>query len=67
MGFLQPGLPDCIIAIPGGRTLWIELKSEKGYLRTEQKLKARMLIAMGHEWHQVKSYKRFLEVVNASA
>jgi hypothetical protein len=63
-GLLVRGLPDVILALPGGVTLWIELKSQKGRLKKEQKQIALQLMACGHRWYQVRSYKRFLEIVN---
>lgn len=62
-GFLVPGWPDCVIALPGPRTLYLELKSESGELRQEQRRLMRLFLHLGHEWHKVKSYKRFLEIV----
>lgn len=47
----------------GGATLWIELKSSTGVLKEAQVDFRRMLLALGHRWHKVKSYKRFLEIV----
>ena len=63
-GFLFPGIPDCIIAMPNGRTLWLELKVKGGRLSEEQKHFALSLMALGHQWHEIRSYRRFLEVVN---
>lgn len=59
-----PGFPDLVIALRSGRTLWLELKSKSGRLSAEQKLFRLKLLALGHEWYEVRSYKRFLEVVN---
>ena len=42
----------------------MELKSKHGYLKDEQKKMALMMLQLRHEWYQVKSYKRFLEIVN---
>lgn len=65
-GFLVPGLPDCIIALPQGVTLWLELKSETKDLRGNQKDMAQQLLYLGHKWYKLKSFKRYLEIVNAN-
>ena len=62
-GFIKKGLPDITLALPAKRTVWIELKSDKGILKEEQKQTALKLMALGHEWYQVRSYKRFLDIV----
>ena len=62
-GFLLPGWPD-ITLIMLKRIIFIELKSAQGYLRKEQKNIALQIVSLGHEWYQVKSYKRFLEIIN---
>lgn len=59
-----PGFPDFVIALPGGRVVWLELKSARGRLRPEQKKVRLMLLALGHEWHEVRSYRQFLGIVN---
>ena len=52
-----------MILLPGGRCLLVELKSEKGRLRTEQQAVRRQCSYLGHVIHVIRSYKRFLEVV----
>jgi hypothetical protein len=47
----------------GGTTLWIELKSSTGVLKEAQVAFQRMLLALDHKWYKVKSYKRFLEIL----
>lgn len=58
------GFPDLVIALPAGRVVWMELKSAKGRLRPEQKQVRLMLMALGHEWHEVRSYRQFIGIVN---
>lgn len=58
-----PGFPDLVIALPGGRTLWIELKSKSGRLDSEQKRFRLMLLALGHEWHMCRSFRHFARIV----
>jgi hypothetical protein len=59
-----PGFPDLIIALPGGKTLWLELKSKTGRLDPDQKKWRLMLLRLNHEWYQVKSFRSFLRIVN---
>jgi hypothetical protein len=42
------GQTDCIIAVPGGRTLWLELKTRTGKLRPEQAAAQAWLLKLGH-------------------
>ena len=63
-GFIDPGMPDICIFISGGRTVHIELKSESGVLRKAQRDKKAMLEWNGHKVWVVKSYNRFLDIMN---
>lgn len=60
----KPGHPDLVVALTNGRTLWLELKSQTGRLTKDQKRIRLMLMALGHEFHVVRSFKRFLEVIH---
>ncbi len=62
----EPGFPDLVIALLGGRTLWIELKSKGGKMRKEQEQWRLRLMHLGHEHHVIRNFKRFLEVVNGN-
>ena len=57
------GTPDFIVAIPNGKTLWLELKTATGKLSQEQQTAKHMLENAGHEHHIVRSYKQLLEVL----
>lgn len=59
----QPGWPDLIIFMPGAKVILIELKSIKGIFRQEQQQLARQFMYLGHEYHKIKSWKRFVEIV----
>lgn len=59
---LPPGWPDISMILPFGTVLFLELKSKKGSLRESQKLMKRMFAYLGHTIHEVKTYKRFLEI-----
>lgn len=57
------GTPDFIVAMPNGKTLWLELKTATGKLSEEQQVAKHMLENSGHEHHVVRSYKQLLEVI----
>ena len=61
----QPGWPDLIIFMHNGKTILIELKSARGAFRTQQQLLARQFMYLGHKYHKLKSFKRFVEIVHA--
>ncbi len=56
------GFLDLVIALPFGRTLWIEAKAKGGRLTKEQELEVLKLLALGHKVHVVRSFVRFLEI-----
>ena len=60
---LPAGWPDICLICPGGKVIFIELKSGSGRLSDEQKRLRLQFMALGHEIHEVRSFKRFLEVV----
>jgi hypothetical protein len=62
-GFIRQTWVDVTIGLPGGRTLYLELKSKSGRMSEEQEQLRLQLLALGHEVHEVRSYKRFLQVV----
>jgi hypothetical protein len=62
-GFLPPGWPDITLILPQ-RVLFIELKSKRGRLTPEQKNTKIKFLNHGHEIYEVRSFKRFLEIIN---
>ena len=60
---LTPGWPDITLILPGGRTLFIELKTKKGRMTDEQKQMRLMFMALGHEIHEIRSYRAFISLV----
>ena len=42
------GIPDLFVALPAGRTLWVECKAAKGSLEPEQKAVHAALSDLGH-------------------
>ena len=60
----KAGLPDLICFLPEGRTVIIELKAKGGRLSPEQVHTLRMLKYLKHEVYEIRSFKKFLEVMN---
>jgi hypothetical protein len=58
-----PGVPDFIIALEDGRTLWVEAKAKGGKLRPEQAAWLSGLRSLGHVAAAVWSFDEFLQVV----
>lgn len=60
----RKGIFDLIAALPGGITLWCELKSKTGRMSDEQKQEYLMLTYLGHHaFLGVKSYTKFVSIV----
>ena len=66
-GFLTVGWPDVTIALPSKRVVFLELKAAKGVVKDEQRSIHLQLMALGHEVHVCRSFKRFLEIVKTPA
>lgn len=50
--FVSPGLvgvPDRVVALPGGAVLWVELKAPGKELRPTQERRRDELVALGHQ------------------
>lgn len=62
-GFIPIGWPDVCIVLPG-RVIFLELKSASGRVRKQQQAVAIQFAHLGNQIHVVKSYRRFLEIVN---
>ena len=52
---LTAGVPDLVVVIPGGRVLWVEVKSEKGRVSDAQLAFHLELQARGHDIAIVRS------------
>lgn len=59
------GTPDFVIAMPSGRSVWVEAKAKAGKLSTAQLAWQAMLKAVGHEAYVVRSFREFLEIVES--
>ena len=58
------GIPDFIIAMPGGRTIWVEAKARKEKPTIEQLGRGRHLQKLGHEHYVVWNFDEFLACTN---
>lgn len=66
----SPGVPDRIVILPGGRIVFVELKTEIGRLAKVQKWQIEELRKRGAEVRVLKGLdpvKEFLEEVDADA
>ena len=59
----NPGWPDLIVFKPEGVVKLVELKAAAGKLRREQEAMKRQFMYLKHEVQVVRSFKRFVEVV----
>jgi hypothetical protein len=57
------GEPDFIILADAGRVFFIECKSAKGKLSTQQQALHAWAAKLGHKVHVVRTFAEFLEVV----
>ena len=64
--FLPPGYPDMVLSLPYGHTLYLELKAAKGIWKEKQQLIAGQLNQLGHQYFVVRSFKRFLQIVEGT-
>ena len=58
----EEGSPDFVIALPGGRTIWIECKSKDAKLTTEQRAWKIQMNMLDHELHEIRSMEEFLRI-----
>lgn len=49
------GFPDRVCLLPGGITLWVELKSKGQQLRTMQRIRISQMVHLGHLVNVCKS------------
>jgi len=59
----QPGVPDFICALPGGKTLWCEVKRRGNKLSTTQNITRHCLLALGHQHATVYNFSEFLTAI----
>ena len=61
--FLIAGYADMVLSLPLGITLYLEIKARKGIWREKQQLMGMQWNQLGHQYHVVRSFKRFLQIV----
>ena len=63
----KTGMPDRLILLPGGRVIWVELKTSGGHLEEIQKLQHKRLNDLGHRvvviWGKAEVDKLVSEIV----
>ena len=52
---MQPGQPDISLYLPGGRTVFIELKTEKGRVSDNQRERHELLKNLGFDVHVLRA------------
>jgi hypothetical protein len=60
---VKPGTPDLFVALPAGRIAWLEMKTDVGSLRQEQKDFRDKVLALGHLWRMARSVREALEIL----
>ena len=60
---IPKGWPDGVMALPKGRVIFLELKNKDGSLKEDQVKYQLKLMALGHEWYVVRSFRQFLDIV----
>ena len=61
----RAGVPDFIIALPDGNSLWVEVKKKGGKLSAEQNITRHILLSLGHRFALVFSMDDFLEAISS--
>ena len=63
------GMPDFFIFFPKkkGGTVFVELKSEKGKLKPEQKYWKEQIEKLGYQYYIVRSFEEFEELVKITS
>ena len=62
---MTPGWPDIDVLLPGGRTVFLEVKNAKGKLSPFQRAMHIRIAELGHHVFVVRSVEHALEVVRA--
>lgn len=69
MGLLS-GVSDLCVALPNGKTLWVEVKTAKGAQSETQKAFQKRMSELGHNyeiWRSIDDAVRFVEKIKAQA
>lgn len=60
----EPGYPDRLVLMPGGRVLWVELKSGGEKPRRLQEIRHKELRGLGFEVTVVSSAEHLQDIIN---
>lgn len=60
----QKGAPDLIVFLPGGTTVFLEIKSERGKQSDEQLLWEKKAKEAGYAYHVVRSVDEAIEAIS---
>jgi rRNA maturation endonuclease Nob1 len=60
----RKGVTDFIIAMPDGKTLWLEVKKKGGKLDTDQTITRHVLLALSHRHEVAFSYQDFINAID---
>lgn len=60
--WIPPGWPDDTIIMPYTNVLFLEGKARKGRFSDDQKLLRSMFHYLGHTIHEIRSWKRYVEI-----
>lgn len=63
---VEPGTPDILVMLCGGRVLWLECKTEKGKLTQTQQLWHEQAARLGHTAIVVRSLNEAVQAVDAA-
>ena len=58
------GWPDLVLCCPNGIVLFLELKSKSGRLSKDQESMRLKFLFLKHNWYEVRSYKKFIDIIN---
>lgn len=59
----EAGTPDLLVLMPGGRSLWVEVKTPSGEVSKVQRVRHRELRNLGHAVTVARSVEEFVEAV----
>ena len=62
---VRAGVADLAVMLPGGRIVWLEVKSEDGTIRRAQREFRDVCAALGHPYYVVRSVASALAAVEA--
>lgn len=64
---VEPGTPDILVMLPGGRVVWLECKTERGTVTSVQHAWHARAGSMGHEVYVVRSVQDALQAIRGAA